>query len=433
MSLDKLFEFIKTSPTAYNAVENLGKIFEKNGFSHIDEGKKWRLEYGGKYYVTRNRSSIIAFVLPEDVPQSFKITASHSDSPLFKLKDNFEKAENGYIKAYTEKYGGMILSTWTDRPLSVAGRLIIKDKNGVLTTKIVDLQQPMLVIPNMPPHLCRELNNGYSYNPQVDMIPISGIGGESRGIIEQAAIKAGCGVQDIVSYDLYVYCCAEPTYVGVMRDMFMAPRIDNLECAFASMQAITEAKCVGGINMCCVFDNEEVGSGTKQGADGTFLSDIIARIAENLGMTAEQTQIALASSLMLSADNAHALHPNHPEKYDGLNSPLPNGGVVIKYNANGKYTSDGVSAGIFREICKRAGVPTTVFANRADVAGGSTLGNISNSHVSINTVDIGLAQLAMHSAVETAGVRDCEYMQRAMTAFYESSIKSIGDGEYEVK
>ena len=432
MSLDKLFEFIKTSPTAYNAVENLGKMFEKNGFSHIDEGEKWRLEHGGKYYVTRNRSSIIAFVLPEDVPQSFKITASHSDSPLFKLKDNFEKAENGYIKADTEKYGGMILSTWLDRPLSVAGRLIVKDKNGALKTKIVDLERPMLVIPNMPPHLNRELNNGYVYNPQVDMMPITGVGEADGGIIEQAAMKAGCSVQDIMSYDLYVYCCEEPTYLGVGRDMFMAPRIDNLECAFASVQAITAAKCSGGINMCCVFDNEEVGSGTKQGADGTVLSDTIARIAENLGMTAEQTRIVLASSLMISADNAHALHPNHPEKYDGLNAPLPNGGVVIKYNANGKYTSDGVSAGMFKEICKKAGVPTAVFANRSDTAGGSTLGNISNSHVSINTVDIGLAQLAMHSAVETAGVYDFDHMKNAMTAFYESSIKSIGDGEYEV-
>ena len=432
-NITDLLRFIKRSPTAYNAAHEICGIFEKMGYTRLDEGEKWAIEPGGRYYVTKNMSSVIAFAAGRDYGP-FKIIASHCDSPIFKLKDNFEiSAEGKYTKLNTEKYGGMIMSSWFDRPLSVAGRVIVKE-DGRLKSKIVDLEKPVLVIPNMPVHFCPEINKGYSYNAQTDMAPIAG-GGKSKGeIMKMVACAAGVRPEDIISYDLYAYCAQEGTVAGVQDEYILAPRIDDLECAFASIKAFCQSENKGsGINMCCVFDNEEVGSGTKQGADSTFLDDVITRITYAMGKDGEDKIRTIARSFMVSADNAHSMHPNHPEKYDAGNRVYMNEGVVIKFNANQRYTSDGVSAAIFKEICRKAGVPVQNFANRSDIAGGSTLGNISNSHVSLNTVDIGLPQLAMHSAVETTGAQDFEYMISAMTELYDSEIVIKNDEEYEVR
>ena len=431
-NVKELFEFINAAPTSYNAVSAISARLEMLGAVRLSESEVWNIECGKTYYVTRNMSSVIMFNVPESGYGPFKIIASHCDSPIFKLKDNFETISADAVRLDTERYGGMIMSSWFDRPLSIAGRVVI-DSGSKVETKIVDLKKPVLVIPNMPIHFNRNVNDGYTYNAQTDMMPIAGSKNAKGRIAELIAKKADADIGDIIGYDLFVYCAEKSTVTGVDDEYLLSPRLDDLECAFSSLKAFENTENAGGIQLCCIFDNEEVGSGTKQGADSSFLSDTIDRITLSLGKNTEDKCRALASSFMLSADNAHAVHPNHTDKYDTENRTYMNGGVVIKYNANQKYTTDGISAAIFRKICNKAGVPCQSFANRSDIVGGSTLGNISNSHVSVNTVDIGLAQLAMHSAVETAGSKDLDYMISAMTEFYNSEIISADDGTYLVK
>lgn len=425
-----LFDFLKASPTAFHAVEAISAHLEQQGFVPLQECKAWTLAPGGKYYVTRNRSSVIAFTLPTAKPESFRIVASHSDSPTFKIKENAEIDVRGkYVQLNTERYGGMIFSTWFDRPLSVAGRVLYKDESGV-HTRLVKIDRDLVMIPNVAIHMNREINNGYKYNAQVDMMPLYG-SHDAKGSFKQLIAQA-CGVAEdaIVGSDLYLYNRMAGTVWGAQGEFISAPQLDDLECAYASVQALKDLPDQGHVNVCCVFDNEEVGSGTKQGADSTFLSDVLERIAGKLGLTQEEYRMALAASFMLSADNAHATHPNHPEYADSGNQVFMNAGIVIKFNANQKYTTDGVSEAVFHQICRDAGVPVQHFANRSDLPGGSTLGNISGAHVSINTLDIGLAQLAMHSSYETAGVKDLAYMVQGMHAFYACKLTSAADGEY---
>ena len=427
-----LFDFLKNSPTAFHAVNSLCGMLKELGFTPLQECKAWELIPGGKYYVTRNCSSVIAFTLPAGIPDSFHMIASHSDSPTFKIKENAElTVRDKYVQLNTERYGGMIFSSWFDRPLSVAGRVLYKDENGI-HTRLVKIDRDLLMIPNVAIHMNREVNNGYKYNAQVDLMPLYGditAKGSFRKMIAEA-----CGVEEdaIVGNDLYLYNRMPGTVWGANNEFISAPQLDDLECAYASVCALKDLPDQGHVNVCCVFDNEEVGSGTKQGADSTFLSDVLERIASCLNMNAEAYRMALSSSFMLSADNAHATHPNHPEYADQLNQVEMNKGIVIKFNANQKYTTDGVSAAVFHQICKDAGVPVQHFANRSDLPGGSTLGNISGAHVSINTLDIGLAQLAMHSCYETAGVKDLAWMIQGMNAFYASKITAQADGEYGV-
>ena len=427
-----LFDFLKNSPTAFHAVNSLCGMLKELGFTPLQECKAWELLPGGKYYVTRNCSSVIAFTLPAGIPDSFHMIASHSDSPTFKIKENAElTVRDKYVQLNTERYGGMIFSTWFDRPLSVAGRVLYKDENGI-HTRLVKIDRDLLMIPNVAIHMNREVNNGFKYNAQVDLMPLYGditAKGSFRKMIAEA-----CGVEEdaIVGNDLYLYNRMPGTVWGANNEFISAPQLDDLECAYASVCALKDLPDQGHVNVCCVFDNEEVGSGTKQGADSTFLSDVLERIASCLNMNAEAYRMALSSSFMLSADNAHATHPNHPEYADQLNQVEMNKGIVIKFNANQKYTTDGVSEAVFHQLCKDAGVPVQHFANRSDLPGGSTLGNISGAHVSINTLDIGLAQLAMHSCYETAGVKDLAWMIQGMHAFYASKITTHEDGEYSI-
>ncbi len=418
--LQPLFHFIDNSPTAYHAVANLGKMLDEAGFEKLEEKKKWDVRLGEKYYANRNDSSVIAFTVPAQMPRGFHMMAAHSDSPCFKLKEAPEIAvDDCYIKLNVEKYGGMILSTWLDRPLSIAGRLVFRGKQG-MESRLVNLDKDVAMIPNVAIHMNRDMNKGVEYNPQTDMEPIIG-SADAKGVYLKAlAEQAGMADYEIMGADLFLYNRDKCRLIGIDNAFIAGPRLDDLECAFAGMAALVKEEPKEYVNVCAVFDNEEVGSGTKQGADSTFLKDVLERLSGKLGIDAEEYRCMLADSFLISADNAHALHPNHPEKADTVNRPIMNNGIVIKHHGSQRYATDAVSAAVMKDICLRAGVLYQTYANRSDIAGGSTLGNISTAQVSVNTVDIGLAQLAMHSAFETAGAADVGYLIKALCTFYRS-------------
>ena len=416
--LRDLFTFIDKSPTAFHAVANLEEMLAGAGYTRLEEKELWYIEKKGKYYVNRNGSSVIAFSIPEKRPKGFHMIAAHSDSPCFKLKEAPEiTVDEIYAKLNVEKYGGMILSTWLDRPLSVAGRLIWKGKND-MESFLVNLDRDAAIIPNLAIHMNSEMNKGVEYNPQTDMQPIFGEAASKDELFHMLAKEAGKETGEILGSDLFLYNRDKCRMVGVDDAFIAGPRLDDLECAFAGMTALVQEEANDYINLCVVFDNEEVGSGTKQGAASTFLQDVLVRISAGFQMSAEEYQCMIADSFMISADNAHALHPNRPEKADVKNRPRINGGIVIKYHGSQRYATDAYSAAVMKDICNRAEVPYQSYANRSDIAGGSTLGNISTSQVSVRTVDIGLAQLAMHSAMETAGAKDIGYLIKAFQTFY---------------
>lgn len=417
--LHKLFTFIDESPTCFHAVANLEELLDKQGFTALSERERWKPEMGGKYYVNRNGSALIALTIPQKKPSGFHMVAAHSDSPCFKLKESPEITVNDfYIKLNVEKYGGMILSTWLDRPLSIAGRIVVKDGDG-LKSCLVNLDRDTAIIPNVAIHMNRDMNKGVEYNPQTDMQPIIGGASCKGSFMKQIAKEAGVKEKDILGSDLFLYNRDKCRLVGVDDAFIAGPRLDDLECAYAGMAALADCTPENYVNLCAVFDNEEVGSGTKQGAASTFLKDVLERISGALGIDEEEYRCMLADSFLISADNAHAIHPNHPGKADETNRPMLNGGIVIKYHGSQKYATDAYSAAVMKDICNRADVPYQSYANRADIAGGSTLGNIAMAQVSVNTVDIGLPQLAMHSALETAGAKDSEYLIKALRTFYQ--------------
>lgn len=420
-----LSDFIYNSPSAFHAAANLAEALSKAGYIQLHEMQSWNLT-PGKYYVIRNGSSIIAFDIPENSFRGFLITAAHTDSPTFKIKENSAVAAAGmYTMLNVEKYGGMICSSWMDKPLSAAGRIVIKE-NGKIVSKLVNIDRDMAVIPNVAIHMNRDVNDGMKFNPAVDMLPL--IGASGTDFDAAVAQQAGVDTADILSKDLVLYPRTPGRIWGMENEFISSPRLDDLQCAWSCMQGLLGSKAEGNVNVFCAFDNEEVGSGTKQGADSDFLQSVLQRICAADALESPEYSAALANSFMISADNAHAVHPNHPEYADRNDRPQINGGIVLKYNANQKYTTDSVSAAIFTEICRKAGVPVQVFTNRADKPGGSTLGNISSTHVSVSTVDIGLPQLAMHSSWETAGCKDTEYLVKAAEAFYSSDMKITPEG-----
>ena len=414
----KLLKFIQKSPTAFQAVEEMSQRLQKEGFKELKEEKHWDLKAGGNYFVTRNHSAVIAFSIPKKPAWKFHIMASHSDSPALKIKENPEmEVEKAYIKLNVERYGGMLLAPWFDRPLSVAGRLVER-KNGEIQEKLVAVDKDLLVIPNLAIHMNREVNDGYKYNVQKDMLPLYSDYDGKGSFMKLMAAEADVAEEDILGHDLFLYDRTPGTVWGANEEFISAPRLDDIQCAFASLEGFLRGERKESIAVHCVLDNEEVGSTTKQGAASTFLKDTLMRINMGLGRTQEEYLMTLADSFMVSADNAHALHPNHTDKTDPVNRPVLNGGIVIKYNANQKYCTDGVSAAIFKDICDRAEVPYQTFVNRSDMAGGSTLGNISNTQVPMKTVDIGLAQLAMHSVYETTGAKDTESLAKAAAVLF---------------
>lgn len=416
----QLLEFIENSPTCFHAVQAMTDILSAEGFTELKENQKWHIENGGRYFVTRNGSSLIAFTVPVQEMKGMHIIASHSDSPSFKIKENPElESEGHYIRLNVEGYGGMIRAPWFDRPLSVAGRVIVKDKaQGGFRSTLVDIGRDLVMIPNLAIHMDRQINDSCKYNIQKDMLPIYGDLSAKGTFMKLIADTAGVPEEEILGHDLFLYNRQKGTVWGASGEFLSCSRLDDLQCAFASLKGFLAGKRQEYLAVHCVLDNEEVGSGTKQGAASTFLYDTLTRIHTSLGLSQEDYLIHLADSFMISADNAHAVHPAHTDKADPANRPYINGGIVIKFSASQKYCTDGVSAAIFRDLCQRAGVPVQTFVNRSDMDGGSTLGNISNTQVALNTVDIGLPQLAMHSPYETAGVKDTGYLIRAAEEFF---------------
>lgn len=413
-----LIHFIAKSPSTFHAVRGIKAALLYAGFTEIREEDPWQIEKGGKYVVTRNGSALMAFTVPEEGAEAFHITASHCDSPTFKIKENPEIADGPYVKLNVEGYGGMIMSTWLDRPLSVAGRLLVTE-NGHLAEKIVAIDGTMLVIPSVAIHMDRSVNQHKEWKVQKDMLPLYGMTGAKTPFMDVIAAAAKVKAEDILAHDLTLYSRVPAAIWGEEREFISSPKLDDLQCAFACFRGFTQGQKEKYISVYALFDNEEVGSATSQGAGSTFLANTLERLARSLGYSYDETMAMIARSFMISADNAHSVHPNHPEYADPVNRPVINGGIVIKYSAAQKYATNAFSAAYFKKLCKDHAIPTQTFTTHSDNPGGSTLGNISNTRVAMPTVDIGLPQLAMHSSYETAGVKDTAYLVDAVTKFYE--------------
>lgn len=413
-----LIHFIAKSPSTFHAVRGIKAALLYAGFTEIREEDTWQIEKGGKYVVTRNGSALMAFTVPQESAEAFHITASHCDSPTFKIKENPEIADGPYVKLNVEGYGGMIMSTWIDRPLSVAGRLLVTE-NGHLAEKLVAIDGTMLVIPSVAIHMDRSVNQHKEWKVQKDMLPLYGMTGAKTPFMDVIAASAKVKAEDILAHDLILYSRVPGTIWGEEREFISSPKLDDLQCAFACFRGFTQGQKEKYISVYALFDNEEVGSATSQGAGSTFLANTLERLARSLGYSYDETMAMIARSFMISADNAHSVHPNHPEYADPVNRPVINGGIVIKYSAAQKYATNAFSAAYFKKLCKDHDIPTQTFTNHSDNPGGSTLGNISNTVIAMPTVDIGLPQLAMHSSYETAGVKDTAYLVDAVTKFYE--------------
>ena len=418
--ISALMEFLDASPSVFHAVENLEKEFKNDGYTRLFENEKWNILPGGKYYLIRGGSAIVAFRVPVAAPKGFMLSASHSDRPTFKVKENPELV-GAYTRLAVERYGGMLIAPWLDRPLSVAGRVMVETENGI-ESRLVNIDRDLLMMPNVAIHMNRQANDGYKWNPAVDVIPLMG-GKDAKGKLMQE-LEAQAGGK-ILGHDLYLYVRQKAAVWGMDEEYLSAQALDDLECAWCCTQGFLKAQDSESIPVLCVFDNEEVGSSSLQGAASNLLETTLHRICGALVLPEREM---LANSFLVSADNAHGLHPNHPEFADPNNAPLVGGGVVLKFNANQRYCTDGASAAIFRKVCAKAEVPVQTFCNRADMVGGSTLGNISLSQVAVPSVDIGLPQLAMHSCYETAGVQDAISLEKAMEAFYGSSLTATENG-----
>lgn len=412
--MKELMKFIDSSYTAFHAIENAKKILKKASFKELKEDEVWDIKVGESYYVVRNASSIIAFKIPNKLEHvGFNIVASHSDSPAFKLKpnSNLKDQRNDYTKLNVEPYGGMINSTWFDRPLGIAGRIFVEKSDNLVEEKIITLDET-LVIPNVAIHLNRP--NEAPINPQVDLLPLLGDSSKSIDDVLTKYVDNG----KILSFDLFLYNKEQSTIYGANNEYLLSSRLDDLECVYTSLKALIDST-PQNISVCAIFNNEEVGSRSNNGAASTLLKDVVNRVATSLKLDIYQL---LANSFIVSADNAHAVHPNHPEKSDSTNMVYMNRGIVIKHQAGLSYTTDALSEAVFKKVCSLVNVPYQDYTNRSDQRGGGTLGAISLGQISIPSVDIGLAQLAMHSSLETCGTKDIEYMIEALVKFYETVI-----------
>ncbi len=412
--------FLDSSVSAYHATGNLVQMLEEAGYTRLYEHESWELIRGGKYYTVRGGTTVLAFRVPTGTPKGFMMSACHTDRPTFKVRGNGE-LKGVYTRLATERYGGMLMAPWMDRPLSVAGRVLVETEQGV-EVRFVNVDRDLMLIPNVAIHMNRSANDGYKWNPAVDTVPLLGSKEAADKFWPMLEKEAG---GKILGYDLYLYIRQKSTVWGLENEYISSAALDDLECAWCCTQGFLNAQSSDAVPVLCAFDNEEVGSNSPQGAASTLLEFTLERICAALDL---DIHLMLAQSFMVSADNAHALHPNHPELADPCNAPLMGGGVVLKFNASQRYTTDGVSAAVFAKICAKVDVPVQTYCNRADIPGGSTLGHISLTHVSVPTADIGLAQLAMHSCYETAAVADVEYLEKAMTAYYSATLEATKDG-----
>ncbi len=417
-----LVEFLNGAYSPYHAVAQLAEQLEQAGYLKLRERENWVLQPGGKYFLLHGGSSLMAFRIPEQIPVGFMISASHCDRPTFQVKENLELIGK-YTRLATEGYGGMLMSTWFDRPLSIAGQVMVQTQQGI-SRKLVNIDRDLLLIPNVAIHLNRTANDGMKCNPAVDTLPL--LGGEADAGKLAQLLQTQVGGK-ILGHDLYLYLRQGASVWGLEEEFISAPALDDLACVWGCTQGFLQAKPGGSLPVLCVFDNEEVGSASYQGADSPWLLEVLKRICDARGLELGQM---LSGSFMVSADNAHALHPNHPELSDAANAPVLNQGIALKFTAQRKYTTDGYTAAVFRHICQQAQVPVQDYYNRADMRGGSTLGNLVQTQITIPCVDIGLPQLAMHSSFETAGIKDALYLVEAMTAFYSTAIHQTDTDEY---
>ena len=428
---DELIAFLNESHNEYLAANAIRNILSKSGFKEIKENETWNLKENSKYFFLRNGNSLVAFVTPYRLNKSdfyYKIISSHLDSPALKLKENPAVSTNFYEKWKVEVYGGLINSTYVDRPLGLAGRLIVKTENG-LETRIVDTKKAVAIIPNVAIHQNRNINNGFIYNPQVDLLPIVGTI-EKAHYFDEIISSFLKDDEELVSYDLYLYNFDKAQYVGFNDDLICGQKEDDLSSAFLSLKALVDSETnynETGIKVAAFFNNEETGSLSFSGADSDLLKSTLRRIALSFNVKESEYFAAIKKSFVLSADNGHAIHPNHPEMSDDKNLCLLNKGILLKFNSNMAYTSDAFTSAFVKTLCKDNNIPYQVFFNRSDARGGSTLGNISISQESILTADIGMPQLAMHSSFETIGSEDTKHMFDLMSCFYKTVFKIDND------
>ncbi len=413
----KLIEFLKTSLTAYHAEKNVKALLLEKGFTLLNEQEEWQIEEGGNYFVERG-ASLIAFKVGSLDNFCFKITASHLDSPALKIKENPVKKCENCLTLNTETYGGGIWYSFFDRPLKIAGRVIF-EKDDTLYPEVVE--SPFIVhIPSLSAHMNRDVNSAFSVNAQTDLAPLISLSAEQTNWLEQTVQNKA------LAYDLYLTPCQEPYFFGVNNEFLASPRIDNLISVYATVEGLLNAKPQSGICVGAFMQYEETGNRTAQGASGDFLKNTLRLIAYALKLDVNDFYKAIASSFLLSVDNAHAVHPNHPEKSDPTNKTLLGKGVVIKSHANGAYVTDALSSAVVKRIFEKAGVPYQYFFNRADMPSGSTLGVAITTRLGMNGADIGIAQLAMHSAMECCCILDYAPLVDGITAFYSMDI--TGDG-----
>lgn len=422
----ELIDFIHNSPSRFHVVESIKSILESKGFKELDIRDRWNLKKDGSYFTIKNNSAIAAFKIGKgDIEkEGFRIIGAHTDSPTFRIKPAPEIVSEGrYLKLNTEVYGGPILNTWMDRPLSIAGRISLRSKNPFSPgIKLVNIKRPVLVIPNLAIHMNRKINEGFELNRQKDILPLLAMINDNLEredfLLRMVGEAAGADIKDIVDFDLFLYEYEKGSILGAKDEFISCGRLDDLSMVHAGIKALIDTNPAGPVNMMVCFDNEEVGSNTRQGADSPMLRTMLERIVLSLGGDREDFFRALYRSFIISADNAHALHPNVPEKSDPVNKPFINGGPAVKISANQYYTTDSVTLAIYEQLCQNAKVPLQKFLNRSDERGGSTIGPLSSSHIDIPSIDMGSPILAMHSVRELGGVMDHFYTLKSFEEFY---------------
>jgi len=411
----ELFNFINSATCCFTCIDSIKNKLVNEGYVQIYENEKWDFK-SGKYFVIRNDASIIAFNIGSKHKNSFNIVCTHSDTPDFILKPKNNIYENNYLKLNVAPHGGILNYSWMDRPLSIAGRIIYEDEN-IFNKKIIDLREPLCIIPSEAIHLNDCANTNLNLNTQVDMIPVISLS-EEEDIVKNILSKKFCiDMNSICDYDLFLYSLDKPMYIGANKEMILSPRIDDLSCTYATLKSFIESDNDENINIMCVFNSEEIGSLTKEGADSSFLIDTLRRISTSVDC---DIYSSLHNSLVVCADNSHAVHPNHPDKSDINNYALLNKGIIISREKD--TSTDSISSSIFKSICDKADVSYQDITSRNDMCGGSTLSGLSIRHVSTNSIDIGIAQLAMHSANETVGTDDTFSLYNALKMFYNVSI-----------
>ena len=422
----EVIEFIDDSPSAYHVVKNCSDILEENGFSRVMPREKWKIEKGGKYFFKKSSSSIIAVTVGKnlDLKKGFKIFGAHTDSPCFRIKPNPEMISGNVLRLNTEVYGGPILSTWFDRPLSIAGRVIVKGENPFFPKTVkIKIDEPLLTIPNLAIHQNRNVNDGVKIDRQNDVLPIISLINENfekEGYLEKLILeKIDVKKEDIIDFDLYLYATEKGCLLGANEEFVSSPKIDNLVSVYTGLLGLIEAdENEDKINVFVAFDNEEIGSATKQGADSNYLLNTLERIALSLGFDRSEFLQMLESSFILSSDAAHAAHPAHISKTDPTNQGKMNEGISIKISARQKYTSDGYSISVIRQIIEGTDIRIQPFVNESNSLGGSTIGPISSTHLDIDGVDLGIPMLAMHSVRELCGVFDVFYLKELAKEFF---------------